>query len=151
MAKLRNTLCHEMCHAAAWLVNGVSKPPHGKIFKGWAAKAMRRFPDLDITTCHSYQINYKFQWQCETSWCRKIYGRHSKSIDTTKQGCGACSGRLNLLPKLNADGTPRKARKPTAFSLHVKDNFGKVKRANPGSTHGDIMKLLSAQFKSLKH
>ena len=33
--KLKQTLCHEMCHAAAWLVHGVCKPPHGAHFKHW--------------------------------------------------------------------------------------------------------------------
>lgn len=33
--KLRNTLVHEMCHAASWLVNKVNKPPHGNEFKYW--------------------------------------------------------------------------------------------------------------------
>ena len=61
--KLRNTLCHEMCHAAAWLVNHVAKPPHGAVFKGWAAIAMRAFPDLSIATCHTYAINFKFQFE----------------------------------------------------------------------------------------
>jgi len=110
---------------------------------------MRAYPDLDIQTCHSYQINYKFQWQCQTTFCGKIYGRHSKSIDTTRQGCGACAGRLQLLPKVNVDGTPRKTRQPTAFSLHVKEHFASVKSRNPDKSHGDIMKLLGAQFKAL--
>jgi len=39
--KLRNTLMHEMCHAAAWIVDGVSNPPHGKCFRKWGALAMR--------------------------------------------------------------------------------------------------------------
>lgn len=38
--RLRSTLLHEMCHAAAWLVDGVSKPPHGSCFKKWAKLAM---------------------------------------------------------------------------------------------------------------
>lgn len=38
--RLRATLLHEMCHAAAWLVDGVSKPPHGSCFKKWANIAM---------------------------------------------------------------------------------------------------------------
>lgn len=46
--KLRQTLCHEMCHAAAWIVNHVSKPPHGGQFRHWAAIAMRRFGDLKV-------------------------------------------------------------------------------------------------------
>jgi hypothetical protein len=27
------TLLHEMCHAAAWLVDHCAKPPHGTVFK----------------------------------------------------------------------------------------------------------------------
>ena len=40
--RLRSTVLHEMCHAAAWLVDGVAKPPHGTCFKKWASIAMQR-------------------------------------------------------------------------------------------------------------
>jgi hypothetical protein len=40
--RLRQTLCHEMCHAAAWLVHRVRKPPHGKHFQYWYASASAR-------------------------------------------------------------------------------------------------------------
>lgn len=40
--RLRSTLMHEMCHAAAWLVDNVHKPPHGTCFKKWAALGMRK-------------------------------------------------------------------------------------------------------------
>ena len=40
--RLRSTLLHEMCHAAAWLVDGVHKPPHGKFFKKWANISMKK-------------------------------------------------------------------------------------------------------------
>ena len=40
--RLRSTLMHEMCHAAAWLVDDVVKPPHGKCFKKWASLGMRK-------------------------------------------------------------------------------------------------------------
>lgn len=33
--KLKSTLCHELCHVAAWVIDGVRKPPHGKTFKKW--------------------------------------------------------------------------------------------------------------------
>lgn len=36
--KLESTLCHEMCHAAAWLIDGCNKPPHGAIFMKWGAR-----------------------------------------------------------------------------------------------------------------
>ncbi len=37
--KLLRTLCHEMCHAAAWLVDHVGKPPHGPVFRRWVRAA----------------------------------------------------------------------------------------------------------------
>jgi hypothetical protein len=50
--KLRCTLAHEMCHAAAWIVDGVSKPPHGDAFKTWArrfeAKVERQKKEIEI-------------------------------------------------------------------------------------------------------
>lgn len=123
--RLRNTLCHEMCHAIAFLQDKITKPPHGGVFKKWAAQAMAAFPQLSIATCHSYQINFKFKWECQT--CQKEYGRHSNSIDTAKQRCGMCTGELKLKPRLRADGTPAKVIPhtsllrllPTALDIHL--------------------------------
>lgn len=80
------TLLHEMCHAAAWLIDGELRPPHGPRFwcvkrvnecsyitlftssrcvhtvssrRYWAKEATRKFPDLEVTRCHSYQIQFK--------------------------------------------------------------------------------------------
>ena len=30
--KLERTLCHELCHVAAWLVDHIAMPPHGTVF-----------------------------------------------------------------------------------------------------------------------
>jgi hypothetical protein len=60
--RLRSTLLHEMCHAAQWLVDGAHKPPHGTIFKKWAAVSMRKIRDVKVTTTHDYQIVYKYAW-----------------------------------------------------------------------------------------
>ncbi|EDQ90998.1 uncharacterized protein MONBRDRAFT_23840 [Monosiga brevicollis MX1] len=146
--KLENTLCHELCHVAAWLINGVNKPPHGRVFKGWAARAMRRYRHLNITTCHSYEIEFRYRYQCTNAECGHVFGRHSKSINVDRQVCGRCHSRLILQPQLKADGTPRKKRAPTAFSLFVKENFGAVKQAEPGLEHAAIMRTLAAQFKA---
>ncbi len=61
-SKLERTLCHELCHVAAWLVNHTAKPPHGPVFCAWAGKAMALYSHLDITTCHAYEIFYPFRW-----------------------------------------------------------------------------------------
>ncbi|TDL28919.1 hypothetical protein BD410DRAFT_252665 [Rickenella mellea] len=102
-ARIRNTLSHEMCHLACWMINADPKENHGPKFKSWADKIMRKRPDIQVTTKHSYEIEYKFKWQCEK--CAKIYGRHSKSIDPSKCMCGVCK-EGELIP-LFATRTPK--------------------------------------------
>ena len=74
-----------MCHAAAWLINGVSDG-HGPLWTKWyiiviicyfhvylnvnlinsrANKAMETFPELPpIRRCHDYKIKTKFTYKC---------------------------------------------------------------------------------------
>jgi len=49
--RLRSTLLHEMCHAAAWLVDGIHNPPHGPSFKTWANRAMKKVRHLCGSPC----------------------------------------------------------------------------------------------------
>ena len=64
--RLRDTLVHEMCHAAAWLISGY-KDGHGPIWKNWASRAMTRFPELPvIARCHSYEIRTKYVYRCQS-------------------------------------------------------------------------------------
>lgn len=93
--RLRRTLAHEMCHAAAWLLDGQCKPPHGAVFQKWASR-FELVHGWTIKTCHSYEIRYAFQWQCMQ--CDAIVGRHSaKSVNPDKHLCGKCGGRLEEL------------------------------------------------------
>ncbi|KAA1477611.1 hypothetical protein DENSPDRAFT_616267 [Dentipellis sp. KUC8613] len=106
--RIRNTLSHEMCHLACWIINKEPKEAHGRYFKSWAAKVMRKRPEIEITTRHDYEISYRYEWKCEK--CSKIYGRHSKSIRIDEVVCGACRiGKLIPLfavrPK--ASGAPK--------------------------------------------
>jgi predicted SprT family Zn-dependent metalloprotease len=147
--KLEATLLHEMCHAAAWLLDKCAKPPHGSVFKKWAAKVMRVYPVVRVDTCHSYQIHQPYKYRCTQSWCLQEYGRHSKSIDVDAKACGVCNGKLEFLGKFNADGTKAEEKKATAFSLFVKEHFGSVKERLPaGTPHKLVMKELSVQWKS---
>ncbi len=69
--RLRDTLIHEMCHAATWLINGV-RDGHGNFWKLYARKATMAHPELPmVTRCHSYDIKYKFQYQCTR--CQNTY------------------------------------------------------------------------------
>ena len=64
--RLRDTLVHEMCHAASWVISGY-KDGHGPIWKNWATRAMIRFPELPIISrCHSYEIRTKYVYRCQT-------------------------------------------------------------------------------------
>jgi predicted SprT family Zn-dependent metalloprotease len=66
--RLRATLLHELCHVAAWVLPPhVAKPPHGPAFKRWASAAAAAYPDIPVTTCHTYDIHMPFQWQCESA------------------------------------------------------------------------------------
>ncbi|KAL2077824.1 hypothetical protein ACEWY4_027328 [Coilia grayii] len=137
--RLRDTLVHEMCHAAPWLVHGV-RDGHGPIWKMFARKAMLAHPELPmVSRCHSYDIKYKFQYQC--SRCKNIIGRHSKSLDTQRFVCAICTGQLVLL-------TPSNSRGPTPFAIYVKENYKSVRQQLAGQSHGDVMRKLSSDFAS---
>lgn len=113
-AKLRNTLAHEACHAATWAISEDFKQPHGATFKKWASRVMAAFPDVEITTRHDYEIEYKFSWKCLNTNCGQVYQRHSNSINVEKHGCH-CGSRLQpqfTLPAKRArkgDESPSKA------------------------------------------
>ncbi|KAK3273974.1 hypothetical protein CYMTET_17820 [Cymbomonas tetramitiformis] len=147
-AKLASTLCHELCHVAAWLIDHVAKPAHGTVFKKWGGKAMTQYPDLNVSTCHNYEIHYPFRYTCRNDSCKKEYRRHSKSINMATQCCGLCKGALEFTGKFNSDGTPAAVRKASAFSLFVKDKFGEIKSSlGPGTPHKEVMMAVSARWK----
>lgn len=160
-----------MCHAATWLINGV-RDGHGSIWKLHAQKATVVHPELPmVTRCHSYDIKYKFQYQCTR--CKNTYasifnalnpcifvlvfifscfavsstptlpriGRHSKSLDTQRFACALCMGQLVLL-------TPSKPRASTPFANFVKENYGAVRQELAGQSHAEVMRKLSANFAS---
>nr|XP_019949739.1 PREDICTED: acidic repeat-containing protein-like isoform X1 [Paralichthys olivaceus] len=137
--RLRDTLVHEMCHAATWLINGV-RDGHGSFWKLYARKATLVHPELPmVTRCHTYDIKYKFQYQCTR--CQNTIGRHSKSLDTQRFACALCTGNLVLL-------TPCKPRAPAPFANFVKENYGTVRQELAGQSHAEVMRKLSADFAS---
>ncbi len=129
--RLRKTLAHEMCHAAQWVLDGASKPAHGAAFWRWAREVERKVPGTKVSTCHSYEIFYKFRYACDG--CGHQFGRQSKSVDLARQRCGRCRGTLRLLGSFNRDGTPAKPREPSAFAKFVKENYSTVKGRRPGA------------------
>ncbi|KAA8496189.1 HMG box-containing protein C19G7.04 [Porphyridium purpureum] len=90
--RLYATLVHELCHAAQWVVDAEYRPPHGAAFMRWVRRCEKIDPALSITTCHNFEIQYRFWWAC--SQCGEAYGRHSNSIDVRSVACARCSGKL---------------------------------------------------------
>lgn len=130
--RLRSTLLHELCHAAAWVVDGTMKPAHGSCFKKWAAKAMRAVPDVMVTTTHDYEIDYKYAWSCTNPSCTVVIKRHSRSVDVKKKVCGRCRRRLQEIqvPAMGSAGdyTPRKKAPPSAYNLFVREHSQQVRQ-----------------------
>ncbi|KAJ8027847.1 Acidic repeat-containing protein [Holothuria leucospilota] len=140
--RLRDTLVHEMCHAACWLINGVNDG-HGRYWKYWASKANIAHPEIPVVKrCHSYEIHTKYKYQCQQ--CKAVVGRHSKSIDVNKKCCGLCKGRFILLPPENQK--QNKCQQPNKFAIFVKENYAIIKKSNECFKHADVMRTLSQEF-----
>ena len=151
--RLRDTLVHELCHAAAWVVSGY-RGGHGPVWKTWAARVQRRYPELPpVTRCHSYQIHCKYTYRCTA--CGYSFGRHSKSLDVTRKVCGRCRGKFEcvLTAKLGGDGatgTPVTPRAAAPFAMFVKEHYSSVKKEKAGLKHAEVMRLLGQKFAEAK-
>lgn len=150
--KLRTTLLHELVHAAVWILEGVSKPPHGADFKRWAKIAMSKVPDVIVTTTHDYQIRYKFNWRCTNAKCDFTVGRHSRSIDIGRHRCGKCR---DVLVEVTSAGAPKKKVQPSAYNLFVKQHSKAVreelvKELATTVTQADVMKELGKRWREQK-
>ncbi|XP_051877750.1 germ cell nuclear acidic protein [Pristis pectinata] len=141
--RLRDTLIHELCHAATWLINNV-RDGHGPIWKLYAQKSILIHPELPmVKRCHTYEINYKYTYQC--SRCKNMIGRHSKSLDTQRFVCAICKGPLELLSNSMKYSTPAK-RELAPFAKFVKENYSSTKKENEGLKHAEVMRKLSVDF-----
>lgn len=147
--RLRCTLIHEMCHAAAWIVDG-EKKGHAGHWKKWTERAVRVLPELPkITVRHDYNIEYKYTYQCVK--CTAKTQMHSKTKKAENIRCRFCHGDIEiLLNKRTKTGEVVKTpvRAASGFALYVKENYGRVKQ--PQLKHAEVMKLLSQDFAGLK-
>ena len=80
--RLKETLAHEMCHAAAFIIDH-KMDQHGPIWKKWAKRTNVKYPELPpVSRCHSYEIKYKFNYTCVEEWCNYTIGNYSLSLLT---------------------------------------------------------------------
>lgn len=150
--RLRDTLIHELCHAATWLIDSELRAGHGPLWNKWAKRALMVYPELgEISRCHDMNIHYKYCYKCTK--CGYSIKRHSKSIDITKKCCGYCRGTFELiLNKKNKDGvvvsTPARKGNMNEFALYVKEHYATLKDGT--KTHAQVMKILGEQFSKSK-
>lgn len=140
-AKLLNVVAHEFCHLANYMVTGITTNPHGKEFKVWAAKCSKVFKDrgIVVTTKHSYDIDFKYVWECTS--CGVEYKRHSKSINPDRHRCSKCPGKLQ-----QTRPTPRNQNGPSEYQLFFKEQMKVVRQENPGKSQKEIMKIISERW-----
>ncbi|GAA5867763.1 hypothetical protein JCM3774_003404 [Rhodotorula dairenensis] len=162
-SKLRHTLAHELCHLAAWAIDGEMKPPHGAAFKRWAKRVMIVRPDIEVTTTHAYEIAYKYRWKCVSAVCGKIFGRHSASIDPATHGC-PCGARIVPIDKdgnpkpgysiVTATGTvvstPKSERKKSKWIEFLQREGPLVRKENPSLSQPEVFKVVAERWQRAK-
>jgi predicted SprT family Zn-dependent metalloprotease len=143
--RLLNVIAHEFCHLANFMVSGVMNNPHGKEFKIWAEKCSRRFGNrgIEVTTKHSYDIDYKYVWECEN--CGSEFKRHSRSINPTRHWCSLCKGGLTQKKPV-----PRVNRVTNEYQMFVKENMKMIRQENPESPQKDIMGMVGKRYQEYK-
>lgn len=173
---LLNTVAHEFCHLAVFMLNGKPKMAHGPEFKALGARCGRMFKDrgIEVTTKHNYVIDYKYIWKCEDCTCE--LKRHSKSVDPTRQRCGLCRGNLiqvkptprggSASASASATGTPGNAdggangsgregpattrRKMSAWNEFMGKEMKALSKTNPGIPRNERLAIISAKWAELQ-
>ncbi|KAK4218478.1 SprT-like family-domain-containing protein [Rhypophila decipiens] len=150
--RLLNVLAHEFCHLANFMISGVTTNPHGKEFKAWAAKCSAAFGSsrgIEVTTKHSYDIDFRYRWECGD--CGMEYKRHSKSINPDRHRCGGCKGELRQtkpVPRGGGVSNGDKKKQPvmSEYQMFMKEQMKALKEENPKSPQKDIMKLVASRW-----
>ncbi|KAK4556345.1 hypothetical protein LTR86_006489 [Recurvomyces mirabilis] len=152
--RLLNVVAHEFCHLANFMVSGIKDQPHGKQFKEWGRKTTQAFAHrgVEVTTKHSYQIEYKYIWQCSNEDCDSEFKRHSKSVDPKRHTCGACRSKLvqiKPIPRKDAAGNVGGA--VTGYAAYVKEHYAGIKAGLPmGATQKEVMEAIGRQYRAEK-
>lgn len=148
--RLLNVIAHEFCHLANFMVSGIKDQPHGRQFKEWGRKCTAAFAHrgVKVTTKHSFEIEYKYIWQCSNEECGVEFKRHSKSVDPKRHTCGTCRSKLvqiKPVPRKNGDGG-----NAHGYAAYVKDNFAVVKKSLAGASHKEVLEAVAKKYRAEK-
>ncbi|KAI6908602.1 hypothetical protein KC318_g5061 [Hortaea werneckii] len=149
--RLLNVIAHEFCHLCNFMISGIKDQPHGKQFKEWGRKCTAAFAHrgVEVTTKHSYQIEYKYIWQCSNEECGAKFQRHSKSIDPKRHRCGSCRSSLAQIKPVPRQGGAGGGG-ATGYAAYVKQHFAAVKAGMPGASQKQVMAALGEKYRSEK-
>ncbi|XP_073435241.1 germ cell nuclear acidic protein-like [Dendrobates tinctorius] len=90
--RVRDTLAHELCHAACWHFDGVQGDCHGPLWVWYTKLFECVHPELPpVPIYHTFNINYTYNYVC--AWCEYSVGRFTK-ISGKKAFCRKCGGSL---------------------------------------------------------
>jgi HMG (high mobility group) box len=111
-----------------------------RLFRG--RKCALHFPDAPpVTTYHSYDINYKYIYECTT--CQRTVKLHSKKRDIASCVCPIpCMGsfvQIKPAPK-----------QKSAFQVFSDNSRKQIKLENPGLTFGQVSKKVSEAWRTHK-
>ncbi|KAI1826603.1 hypothetical protein F4861DRAFT_67964 [Xylaria intraflava] len=177
-ADLLNTVAHEFCHLAVFILHGKPKLAHGAEFKMYGLRVMNAASargalqtprghgvDINVTTRHSYKIEYPFIWRCQD--CAAEVCRHSRSVDPARQRCGKCQGgvlvqvkpvprggRQDKADAANDDGaskdgpaaTAQKTKKKSAYQEFMACEMKALSLSHKGLPFKEKMALVSARW-----
>ncbi|KAI0205995.1 hypothetical protein F4808DRAFT_408547 [Astrocystis sublimbata] len=181
---LLNTVAHEFCHLAVFLLHGKPKQAHGVEFKTFGQRVMLsasgrsdrggggtgkvlktprdRGISIDVTTRHSYEIEYRFVWRCAD--CASEVSRHSRSVDPTRQRCGRCKQgilvQVKPIPRggattdlgksrdiaIGAQILPKTEKKKTAYQEFTSREMKALSVTHKGLSFGEKMAVVSARW-----
>ncbi|KAF7319867.1 SprT-like domain-containing protein [Mycena kentingensis (nom. inval.)] len=100
--RVRLTLAHEMCHLAAWLIDGTVSSAHGPNFWKWAHRITHLNNETRITLYHEYKVDYLWTWRCT---CGHIVGRWTAALKIRTAVCPKC----RAVGSLAVESTPHPA------------------------------------------
>ncbi|RYP40370.1 hypothetical protein DL768_010641 [Monosporascus sp. mg162] len=156
---LLNTVAHEFCHLAVFMLDqqadkGKKKPAaHGPEFKAWGRRCSDAFAHrgIEVTTKHSYDIDYKYAWRCADCLCE--VHRHSRSVDPRRHRCGRCRGELLQVKPTPRGGSSGATKTAASSSSSEQQRLEDAKKKRQPSAWqeflGREMKELSASRKGL--
>ena len=116
---------------------------HGAEFKAFGRRCGAAFGHrgIEVTTRHSYAIEYRYAWRCAD--CLTEVHRHSRSVDPRKHRCGRCRGVLEQIRPVPRGAAAAGA--DAADASATKSSSSTATKRQPSAWH----EFLSAEMKAL--